>query len=296
VYRQIFCTNFNLSFFKPKKDQCASCEKFKNSSNTEKLLLNENHEEHLERMHQSFIAKNIDNIIANISTNYVVASFDLQSTLQLPSSEVSLMFYSRKLNMFNLTIYESSTPNNDAYCYTWTEVNGKRGFSEIGSCLLKWFQNLKKEVTEVALYSDTCGGQNRNQNILALMIFIVQKTRITKIEHKFMESGHSMMEVDSMHSAIEKSKKHVPVFTVQYWVTVFKTARFTRNRNKNKGPYTVTELGYQNVVNLQLLATMLVKNKNFCLNNEKLNWLKEKSFEFRKDNDFIANSSLWLQI
>lgn len=131
-------------------------------------------------------------LFANISTNYVVASFDLQSTLQLPSSEVSLMFYSRKLNMFNLTIYESSTPN-DAYCYTWTEVNGKRGSSEIGSCLLKWFQSLNNEVTEVTLYSETCGGQNHNQNILALMLFIVQKTHIKKIEHKFMESGHSMM-------------------------------------------------------------------------------------------------------
>jgi len=189
--------------------------------------------------------------------------------------------------MFKLTIYESSTPN-DAYCYTWTEVNGKRGSSEIGSCLLKWFQSLNNEVTEVTLYSDTCGGQNRNQNILALMLFIVQKTHIKKIEHKFMESGHSMMEVDSMHSAIEKSKKHVPIFTVQDWVTVFKTARSTRNRNKNKGPYTVTELGFQYFVNLQLLATTLVKNKNYCLSNEKLNWLKVKSFEFRKDSPFIV--------
>jgi len=101
------------------------------------------------------------------------------------------------------------------------------------------------------------------------MLFIVQKTHITKVEHKFMEIGHSMMEVDSMHSAIEKSKKHVPVFTVQDWVTVFKTAESTRNRNKNKGlyTYTVTELGFQDFVNLQLLTMTLVKNENYCLSN-----------------------------
>lgn len=160
--------------------------------------------------------------------------------------------------------------------------------ASIGPCLLKWFQNLKKEVTEVTLYSDTCGSQNRNQNIWALMLFIVQKTHIIKIKFKFMESSHSMMEVDSIHSAIEKSKKHVLVFTVQDWVTFFKTARLTINLNKNKGPCTVTELGFQDFVNLQILAMTLVKNKNYCLSNEKLNWLKVKSFKFRKDNPFIV--------
>jgi len=34
-------------------------------------------------MQQSFIAKDIDNTLGQISPNYVVASFDLQSTLHL---------------------------------------------------------------------------------------------------------------------------------------------------------------------------------------------------------------------
>jgi len=25
IYRKVFCTEFNLSFFKPKKDQCSVC-------------------------------------------------------------------------------------------------------------------------------------------------------------------------------------------------------------------------------------------------------------------------------
>jgi len=55
----------------------------------------------------------------------------LQSTLQIPSSDVSLMYYSRKLNMYNLTVYESSSPHN-AFCFTWAEINSKRGSNEIG--------------------------------------------------------------------------------------------------------------------------------------------------------------------
>jgi len=128
-----------------------------------------------------------------------------------------------------------------------------RGNNEIGSCLLRWFLSLPDDVSEVTLYSDTCGGQNRNHNIMALMIYIVQKTNIHKIEHKFLESGHTMMEVDSMHSAIENAKRNVPVFSVHDWITLFKTARSNRNRNKNKKRYIVEELSYNDFVDLQKL-------------------------------------------
>jgi len=37
VYRNIFCTNFNLSFFKPKKYQCAACDRYITASLEDKL-------------------------------------------------------------------------------------------------------------------------------------------------------------------------------------------------------------------------------------------------------------------
>lgn len=91
VYRKIFCTNFNLSFFKPKKDQCAACERYKTASIEDKLQLEESNNDHLERMHQSFIAKDIDNTLSKMTNNHVVASFDLQSTLQIPCSDVNVL-------------------------------------------------------------------------------------------------------------------------------------------------------------------------------------------------------------
>jgi len=143
------------------------------------------------------------------------------------------------LSVKNIFSYYIIAPPQNAYCYTWTEINGKRGDSEIGSGLLKWIQTLSPEVKNVTLYSDSCGGQNRNHNIMALMIYIIQTTNIDQIEHKFMESGHSTMEVDSMHSAIENAKRNVPIYTVQDWLTIFQVARSTRNKNKSKPPYEV---------------------------------------------------------
>lgn len=101
------------------------------------------------------------------------------------------MYYSRKLCTYNLTLYEAALPNK-AFCYLWTELEGQRGSSEIGSALLKWINQLPQNVNEISLYSDTCSGQNRNQYIAALFLFVVNNSQnIDILTHHFMESGHS---------------------------------------------------------------------------------------------------------
>lgn len=57
------------------------------------------------------------------------------------------------------------------------------------------------------MYSDTCGGQNRNQFVAAALLYSVKNLPIDFIEQKFLESGHTYMEVDSMHACIERAKK-----------------------------------------------------------------------------------------
>ncbi|CAI6368821.1 unnamed protein product [Macrosiphum euphorbiae] len=47
-----------------------------------------------------------------------------------------------------------------------------------------------------------------------------------------MESGHSYMEVDSMHSTIESAKKNVLVYTMQDWLTICRLARSNRHNKK----------------------------------------------------------------
>ena len=93
---------------------------------------------------------------------------------------------------------------NDGFCYCWVEVEGGRGSNEIDTCLLQWINALPPTVTEISLYSDTCGGQNRNQNIATIFMHAIETSTTLKcITHNFLESGHSHMECDSMHAAIE---------------------------------------------------------------------------------------------
>ena len=100
----------------------------------EQLAFEEEYRAHLRRKAESEAAKNADKMRASAETNFESATFDLQSVLQIPSSDVSLMYYSRKLCVYNLCIYNATTPNH-GYCYCWPELEGKRGSNEIGNCL-----------------------------------------------------------------------------------------------------------------------------------------------------------------
>jgi hypothetical protein len=184
--------------------------------------MEEKYKKHITRNEEASKAKQLDKKQASAKDNNVSMTFDLQCVLQIPSSNVSLMYYSRKLNLLNLTIYEAAPPNR-AFCFPWTEINGKRGSSEIGTCLMKWINGLPPHVTQLPLFSDTCGGQNRNQHISALMLFLVRTSHL-----EVMESGHTHMEVDSMHSTIENEKKFVPVYTVHDWLNIFRKARLRK--------------------------------------------------------------------
>jgi len=274
VYRKVFCNEYNLSFFKPRKDQCVTCVRYFKASPSEKEKMKLEYEEHIRRKNESQAAKAADKERSMNVQEFVSASFDLQSVLQLPASDVSLLYYCRKLCVYNLCIYEPASQKKGS-CYCWSEVEGNRGSNEIGTCLYKWLEQLPVTAKEVSLYSDTCGGQNRNQNVAALFLYAVQKLDIDVITHNFLESGHSMMECDSMHSAIEKEKRYRDVYTMTGWAEIFRRAR-------RQNPYKVTTLHHGDIFKLQQIAQTILKNRRKDEEGNVVNWLLVKSFRYEK--------------
>ena len=135
--------------------------------------------------------------------------FDIQSVLYTPCTLVSLMYYMRKLCCYNLSVYNLS--NQSGTCYLWSEVEAGRGSCEVVTCLRLQLQSLPLNIEHVVLYSDACGGQNRNQIIATSLISAVS----TMDSIAVIESGHTHMECDSMHSAIEFAKKQQHHFIYQ---------------------------------------------------------------------------------
>lgn len=181
---------------------------------------------------------------------------------------------------FNLTLYEAAPPNN-AFCFLWTEVNGQKGSSEISTALLKWIQQLPVNITNIFLFSDTCSGQNRNQYIAVLFLYIVIHSTINIITHNFMESGNSYMEVDSMHSTIESAKKNVLMYTIHDWLNIYRLARSNRY-NKKCSNYTVQELKYTDFLDLKSLEKLIIKNRSTDTQGITVNWLKIKVLKYEK--------------
>lgn len=155
-FRLCFMNDFNLNFKKPQKDTCLRCDTFKanmtGASSEQKSLLN------------TFSLRDLmkrDLALAKSDQFTETLTFDLEKTHSLPKLPTSVIYYKRQLNLYNLGINCGSAGK--GHFYVWLEHEAGRGTQEVGSCLRKYIQeNLNSDVTHLILWSNSCGGQNRN--------------------------------------------------------------------------------------------------------------------------------------
>lgn len=198
MFNRIFNCEYNISFFVQKKDQCDFCETFKNADNEAKQKLLESYNAHINEKKLSRLEKEHDKTNLN---NSVVAVYDLQAVLPVPRGQISSFHYKSKLNCYNFTISDLYAKN--AHCYFWNETEGKRGANEIGSCVLRYLQQLvhtradSEEPLNVIFYSDNCCGQQKNKYVVTAYSYAVNKLPIQSITDKYLIHGHSQNEGDS---------------------------------------------------------------------------------------------------
>ena len=152
------------------------------------------HNAHLERKDDARCQKEQDKQRAVSDPKYHTVTFDLQAVLTTPCSRVSQLYYKRKLQCYNLTVYSLS--DKKVACYLWSETDAKRGSNEIGTCIYKYIKSLPPHVKHVCLYSDSCAGQNRNRYVANLLHHIVSTgDNLEIIDQKFLETGHTQIGV-----------------------------------------------------------------------------------------------------
>lgn len=299
VYSKIFHSyEPALSFFIPKKDQCHIC----NAYALDKNYSGNDYEQHKQREKTSMDMKKADKMKAIVDNGKTFRSitFDLQGILTLPYAGDNQLYYKRKFNIYNFTIFDAY--NKTGHCFVWDECNAKKGSNEIGSCLLKYLFQLPLTVNHVAAFSDTCGGQNRNKHVCAAMLYAVNKIdNLEIVDLKFMETGHSYLEVDAMHATIERGRKHKKVYTTREWALLISAARI------NPFPYNVHTLKILDFYDLKQLSSRVIKNStkrliNMNEENEKVEWLKIKWLRFEKSKSqtiqfkYDLNSTLFFEI
>lgn len=281
TFNRIFNTDFNISFFVPKKDQCDVCECYKNANDEEKRKLSQNYEQHLKEKTLARIEKENDKQRAD---GTIVAVYDLQAVMQVPKGQVSLFFYKSRINCLNFTVSDLNVKN--VVCYFWDETEASRGAVEIGSCILNYIkalidENLGKDI-EIIFYSDNCGGQQKNKYLLSVYAYAVINMRVKSITHKFLIRGHSQNEGDNVHSVIEKQiKRHLKsssIYTPQTYSTLIRTAKKTGN------PYKVIEMTHEQFYDVKVLQESW--GNNFSLDEDKtqVKWHDIKIVKLEKEH------------
>lgn len=142
-YRDIFYNGYNIGFFKPKKDQCPTCDIYTRASAEEKESLLQDYTLHIASKFVVRELKSQHKLLAQESNSVVLASYDLQKVLSTPMSEVSLFYYKRKLSVYNFTIFDVG--KKEGFCYVWDETIGKKGANEVSSAVYLFIEMKVKE-------------------------------------------------------------------------------------------------------------------------------------------------------
>lgn len=89
-------------------------------------------------------------------------------------------------------------------------------------------------LNSIILYSDGCTYQNRNTTLSNALLNLSINSNVTIIQ-KFLQRGHTQMEVDSMHSTIERKVRNRKINVPADYIPICKSACI-------KSPYTVEYL------------------------------------------------------
>lgn len=226
ISRQTFdsiLSDMNIALFRPKKDECDICVGYRTGNINE-----QDYQRHVSMKEKAREEKTKDKKEAE-SGNCRVYTMDLQAVKVAPFLQASALYYKTKLAVHNFTMYELA--NHDVTCYWFDESEAELVASTFSSCIIDTLINTAKESNvPIILYSDGCTYQNRNAVLSNALLRFAMDTGITVFQ-KILEKGHTQMECDSVHSAIECKLKSREITLPSQYATV------TREARKKPRPY-----------------------------------------------------------
>lgn len=166
---------------------------------------------------------------------------DYAKNVSLPNVTTNDVYYKRQLSMFSFNVHVLSTRKSIFYCYH--EGVAKKGSNEVASFILHFINTfLDDEVEELIIFSDSCGGQNKNYTLFRLINFVVahQIHGLKKVSMTFPVRGHSYLECDKNVGLFNLK---LPMETPKDFRNMIKTARM------NPSPFIVVNVKQEMILN-----------------------------------------------
>lgn len=210
----------NIGFQPPKQDRCDLCISYE-AGNTEK----EEYDTHRRNKEIAQIEKANDKTNAE-QGNVIALTMDLQAVKICPSLNASALYYKTKLCVHNFTVFDLNTHH--SRCYWFDETEADLTANTFASLLIDYLKNtvsqLNNRSKDVIIWSDGCTYQNRNATVSNALLSFSVTNKIT-IYQKYLAKGHTQMEVDSVHAAIERKTKNKPIYLPLDYIRLTSEAR-----------------------------------------------------------------------
>lgn len=225
-----------LSFKTPRTDTCNKCDILhalvkSNPSDVSVKHKLEIHHRKAEKAREVMSKDHADSQLPSSDT--CTLSIDLQQVLSLPALTHTQMYYLRQMSFYNLGIHLAD--NGNVFLNLWHEAMSGRGANEIASCLLLAIEggNITRNKKKLIVWSDNCSGQNKNQMLIFLWLYLISKGILEEVHQKFLVVGHSYLSCDRDFALIEKKKRKAKCEVSLDLVKIMVAAR-------ENNPFTVT--------------------------------------------------------
>ena len=146
--------------------------------------------------------------------NYLLIEIDYSQNKPLPKLRVTKNFYSRNLWLYLFNLHIHNNKSKDTYFYHFIEGEFRKGSDSVASFIYDFLMKTDLDVYEqIVIFSDACGGQNRNYLIMKFLCLMAIQFKKTILQ-MFPVRGHSYNVCDRNFPNISKKVKKMQAIEV----------------------------------------------------------------------------------
>ena len=152
---------------------------------------------------------------------------DYGQNMELPvynNEQPGITYYYSPLSIYNLGIVDHAHVYNDGrvsehlHCHVYHEGVGKKGANNVASLIMKTLrelQLLREDLVggELNIIFDNCSGQNKNNTVLKLALWIMAMGYFKSVQFIFLVVGHTKNAADRLFNSLKHEYRKQNLFT-----------------------------------------------------------------------------------
>ena len=158
---------------------------------------------------------------------------DYGQNMELPSyndEQPGITYYYSPLSVYNLGMVDHAHRYNDGrvaehlHCHVYHEGVGKKGATNVASLIMKTLrelQLLREDAVggELNIIFDNCSGQNKNNTVLKLALWIMAMGYFKSVQFIFLVVGHTKNAADRLFNLLKEDYRRRNLFTFDQLAT-----------------------------------------------------------------------------